>query len=372
MKDYYSGKTILITGGTGSWGQELTFQLLTRHKPKEIRIYSRGEHRQVEMRRRFQKKNVLYYIGDVRDYRRLNTAMKGVDMVFHLAALKHVPVCEDTPWEAVHTNIIGTQNVIEAAMENKVKKVIDVSTDKAVDPLNLYGLTKATGEKLVIASNLEKTSTCFVCVRGGNVLGTTGSVIPLFKSQIEKLNKVTITDGSMTRFFMRVSQAIQLLLYAAEKSIGGEIYVMKAHSCTLSMLADVMIENLGNSKTKKEIIGVRPGEKKHEVLVSGNEAPRTLDKESYYIILPHINIPKTLKHYQKSRFRKFKGEEFTSLNAVQMKKQELASLLKKEGWLDKEKDEEFNEALEYIRHLKPKSLERFAASEGWVRRNHLK
>lgn len=365
MKDFYSGKTVLITGGTGSWGQELTSQLLSKHSPKEIRIYSRGEHKQVDMKRRFQNPKITYHIGDVRDYRRLNKVMRGTDIAFHLAALKHVPICEENPWEAVQTNVVGTQNLIDAALENNVSKVIDVSTDKAVDPLNLYGLTKAAGERLIIAANLNSPTTRFVCVRGGNVLGTTGSVIPLFKSQIEKLNKVTITDENMTRFFMSVKEAISMLLYAAANSVGGEIYVMKTGSCTISTLADVMIKNLGNSKTKKEIIGVRPGEKTHEVLISRHEAHRTLDKDGYYIILPSLNIKKTVVHYQKLKYKKFKGDEFSSLTSRSITPTELTALLKKEGWLEKDGGDSYNQALEYIRHLKPASLERFAASEGW-------
>lgn len=365
---YYSGKTILITGGTGSWGNELTSQLISKHNPKEIRIFSRGEQRQVDMRRKFQNPKITYFIGDVRDFRRLKKTMEGVDIVFHLAALKHVPVCENEPWEAVQTNIVGTQNVIDAAIENRVTKVIDVSSDKAVDPLNTYGMTKAVGERLIIASNLSSQKTRFVCVRGGNVIASNGSVIPLFKSQIEKLNKVTITDETMTRFFMRVEDAVRLLLFAGSKALGGEILVMKAKSCLISVLADVMIENLGNSQTKKEIIGIRPGEKKHEVLVSRNEASRTLENGDYYVILPAIDIKKTTAYYLKTALKKFKGEDFSSLNSQKMTKNELLNILKKEGWLKKNGTVGFDEKLEYIRHLDPKDLKRFAESEGWVRK----
>ena len=176
---------ILITGGTESWGKELVKQLLKKECPKEIRIYSRGEQEQVKMKREFQNKTLSFYIGNIRDKNRLMLACKNVDYIFHLAALKHVPVCEENPWEAVKTNIIGTQYLIECSLENNVKKVIYISTDKAVDPLNLYGVTKAASEKLIIAANLTKEITDFVCIRGGNVTGTKGSVIPLFKEQIQ-------------------------------------------------------------------------------------------------------------------------------------------------------------------------------------------
>ena len=182
----FDNSIIFVSGGTGSWGNELVTQLLENHSPKEVRIYSRGEHKQVEMKSTFKNDSRLkFIIGDIRDKNILTLAMKNVDYVFHLAALKHVPVCEENSWEAVLTNIYGTQNIIESAIENNVKKVIDISTDKAVDPFNHYGVTKACSEKMIInACHNYITDTKFVCIRGGNVLGTNGSVIPLFKSQI--------------------------------------------------------------------------------------------------------------------------------------------------------------------------------------------
>ena len=211
MRQTLQGQTILITGGTGSWGQELTAQLLREHKPKAIRIYSRGEHKQVEMRRTFSDPKIKFYIGDVRDKSRLVLATREVDVVFHLAALKHVPVCEENPWEAVQTNIVGTQNVIEASIANNVKKVVYVSSDKAVDPFNLYGATKSCGEQLIIDANNHHT-TRFVCIRAGNVIGTNGSVIPLFRDQALNGTHLTVTDDRMTRFFMRRKDAIGLLI----------------------------------------------------------------------------------------------------------------------------------------------------------------
>ena len=355
---------VLITGGTGSWGNELVSQLLRDHEVKEIRVYSRGEHKQVEMRRKFQDKRLRYFIGDVRDKNRLLLASKNVDYVFHLAALKHVPVCEENPWEAVLTNIIGTQNVIEAAIENKVKKVIDVSTDKAVDPFNLYGVSKACGEKLIIAANTVSDNTKFVCIRGGNVLGTNGSVIPLFKEQIAKANVVTITDERMTRFLMRVEEAVGLVLHATNNSVGGEVFVMKMPACKITELAKVMIDELGNKETKMTTIGVRPGEKIYEVLVSKYESSRAYDLGDYYMILPQIAIPITEKYYEGENLKPIPWEEFNSNNTKILALSEIKLLLEKDGWFD---GDDQKEALEYLNKLSKENLQNFFQSENWIK-----
>jgi len=328
MKDQLiDGKTILVTGGTGSWGHELVYQLL-QMKPgaKEIRIYSRGEHKQVEMKKLFPQSKLKFIIGDVRDKNILHFAMKDVDTVFHLSALKHVPVCEDNPWEAVLTNIYGTQNVIETAIENNIGLVVDVSTDKAVDAYNLYGVTKACGEKLIINANIYNSKTKFVCLRGGNVIGTNGSVIPLFKQQILKNNEVTITDPEMTRFLMSTKEAIRLIFEAIKKHKGGEVFVLNMPSATVQTIADALIELFGNKKTKIRIVGSRQGEKKHEVLVSKNEVPLSENTDDgYFTINPAFrktNINKPLNTL-----------EFSSENTKQLNKTELITLLKKEAWL---------------------------------------
>lgn len=329
-----NNSTIFITGGTGSWGNELVDQILKKYKPKEIRIYSRGEPKQVEMRRKFQNDNIIkFIIGDVRDKDRLLLVTKNVDYIFHLAALKHVPICEENPWEAVLTNIYGTQNIITAAIENDVKKVIDISTDKAVDPFNLYGVTKACGEKLMIAANLLHGKTKFICVRGGNVLGTTGSVVPLFKSQIEKHNKITLTDKRMTRFLFSTKNAIELVLHATKHSVGGEVFVMKMPACKITDLAEVMISKLGNKKTKIKEIGIRAGEKLYEVLVSKYEIPRTLIMSKYFVILPQITISSTEKHYAKAKYKTLKVEEYNSNNTHMMNLPEIKKLLEDDEWL---------------------------------------
>ncbi|WP_142287195.1 polysaccharide biosynthesis protein, partial [Bacillus thuringiensis] len=202
-------KAILVTGGTGSWGNELIRQLL-KETPREIRVFSRNETAQFEMQQKFANHdNLRFIIGDIRDREALVSACKGVQYVFHLAALKHVPVCEYQPDEAIKTNINGTQNVIEAAIQNHVEKVIYVSTDKAADPSNTYGMTKAMGEKLIIHANLQSSKTKFICVRGGNVLGSSGSVVPLFKNQIKEHARIGITDFDMTRFFLTIEDAVR-------------------------------------------------------------------------------------------------------------------------------------------------------------------
>ncbi len=333
-KSIFDNATILITGGTGSWGQELTKQLLRDHNPKEIRIYSRNELKQVEMKRDFNNPKLKFLIGDVRDLKRLNTACRGCDYLFHTAALKHVTVCEENPDETVKTNILGTQNAIEAAINNGVKKFIDVSTDKAVDPLNLYGVTKACGERLTIAANNETDKTVFVCVRGGNVMGSNGSVIPLFRKQIELTNVLTITDKRMNRFIFSLPDAIKLLLKAAVDSVGGEVFVMKMPASSIVELAEVMKEELGDAKTKIEYVGIRPGEKIDEVLVSRHEVlNRVVDAGEFFIILPFLEIKRTVEHYK--NVPRVKMEEFNSSNTKMLNKKEIKELLEKNGFLDK-------------------------------------
>jgi len=327
----FNNKIVFISGGTGSWGGELIKQLLEQYSPKEVRIYSRGEHRQVEMKRTFHNHPSLrFIIGDVRDKNILSLAMKNVDYVFHLAALKHVPVCEENCWEAVLTNIYGTQNIIECAIANGVKKVIDISTDKAVDPFNLYGVTKSCGEKLIINANQNYISkTKFVCIRGGNVLGTNGSVLPLFKKQILEKNEITLTDPQMTRYLMSVKDAIHLVFEAVIHAQGGEIFVMRMPATKLKNIATVIVKLFGDKNTKCRIIGVRPGEKKHEVLVSKNESPRTkIYNDQYYVILPQYPCPELGKKYK--HLKPIDSEEFNSLNARQLGNEEFMKMLRQE------------------------------------------
>ena len=329
----FDDKIILITGGTGSWGQELTKQLLGRYNPKEIRIYSRGEEKQVAMMHKFNNPKIKFVLGDVRDKERLDTRLQGVNIVFHLAALKHVPICETHPFEAVQTNIIGTQNVINSAIKNKVSRFTFATTDKGVDPLNIYGATKACAEKIVIAANLaSKNEHAIYCFRAGNLLGTTGSVVPLFKQQIKLNNEITLTDKTMTRFFMPIEKTIELLLKCLEKAVGGEVFITKMSSVKIIDLAEVMMENIGNSNTKMKIIGIRPGEKIHEILISKYEKSRTVEEEEYFIVLPHIKIPAVEKEHKNKNVGI--KEEFTSDNANVLEKEDIKEMLERDGWLD--------------------------------------
>ncbi|MEC2343353.1 polysaccharide biosynthesis protein [Paenibacillus barengoltzii] len=327
----FRDKIVLITGGTGSWGKMLTRRLL-QEGPREIRIFSRNEYAQVLMQREFSGHvSMRYLIGDVRDYTAVEAACKGVDYVFHLAALKHVPVCEFQPEEALKTNVLGTENIIRASIANKVIKVIDVSTDKAVDPTNTYGMTKAIGEKLMIRANDLSEHTRFTCIRGGNVLGTNGSVVPLFINQLRDGKDLTITAREMTRFFLTLSQAIDLLLKAATTAIGGETFVMKMKACRIIDIAEVLAEHYVGHHVPVQEIGIRPGEKLHEVLVSRYEAPYTLKySDQYYVILPPSS-KELIAHYSSLPRELF--SEYNS-NASLLDKAEVAELLREGGFLN--------------------------------------
>ncbi|MGN7360060.1 polysaccharide biosynthesis protein [Paenibacillus sp. SAF-054] len=326
----FENKRILITGGTGSWGYELVSQLLGLN-PKEVIVYSRNESSQVAMSREFESKHLGFRIGDIRDKDALVAACQGMDYVFHLAALKHVPVCEDQPYEALKTNVIGTQNVIEAAIENKVKKVFYISTDKAANPSNFYGMTKAIGEKLIVYANLLNSETRFVTVRGGNVLGTNGSVVHVFKDQIRNKGQVTITDMGMTRFFLTLRDAIKLLFKAAEESYGGEIFVMTMPACRIVDMAEVLIEDSGREDVRIVESGIRPGEKIHEILMSDFESLTTVVyDEEYLVILPTLHMPELKERY--SHCRPVSFTSFSS-NYHLMNKEEIRDILRSGGFL---------------------------------------
>ncbi|UJF35792.1 polysaccharide biosynthesis protein [Paenibacillus hexagrammi] len=327
----FRDQTILITGGTGSWGQELTKRLLVE-QPKQIRIFSRNEYAQVNMHRKFGFHPALrFMIGDVRDLTAMEDACRGVDYVFHLAALKHVPVCEDQPDEALKTNVNGTDNVIRASIRQQVKKVIDVSTDKAVDPTNFYGMTKALGEKMMIKANDLSDTTRFVCIRGGNVLGTNGSVVPFFKHLIEQGSDLPLTSQDMTRFFLTLPDAINLLLQAAQTSVGGETYVMKMKACRITDLAQVLIDRLARTPVTTMLIGIRPGEKLHEVLISQHEAPSTYRySDQYYVILPSHAPESTKKQY--AHLSKANLKEYASNDELLVPEQ-IEAMLEEGGFL---------------------------------------
>jgi len=325
-------KVFLLVGSTGSWGQELTKQLLEMN-PKRIIIYSRGELAQVNMERKFMDDRLKFVIGDIRDAGAVDGlfSTNSIDYVYMLAALKHVPVCENQPQEAIKTNVIGTTNIINSAIKYKVKKVLDISTDKAVSPCNTYGYTKAIGEKLTIQANNLTKDTDFVCIRGGNVLGSNGSVVPLFIDQIKRFNKITVTCGKMTRYFLTLQEAIGLLFQATDGSVGGETYVMHMPSFYIEDLAQVLIDHYGNKDTVIEEIGIREGEKLHELLVSEHESPRTkVCNEDYYVILPELKINRDYSHV--NFLEKVSFKEFSSKDSLK-DKEFLKGLLDRGGFL---------------------------------------
>lgn len=339
-KGLFAGKRILVTGGTGSFGHQIVDRLLDEG-PAEIRIFSRDEDKQVRMSEEYgmahqypRKASMNFVIGDVRNANSVRATMRGIDIVFHAAALKQVPLCEYHVWEAVQTNITGAQNVIQAALEAEVEKVIAISTDKAVKPVNAMGMSKAIQEKLFTAANFHKADkrTVFACVRYGNVVGSRGSVIPLFRRQIEAGGPITLTDPKMTRFVLTLSEAIDLVFRAAQRSVGGEIFVLKIPAALVSDIAKVMVDGLSpKKKISMNTIGVRPGEKIHEVLISEAESVRTIEVDSTYVILPQIDLGGTKASHRKSKLVDFR--EYTSDKADRLNRKRLRSILVRTGWL---------------------------------------
>ena len=289
MKKIFNNKSILITGGTGSFGKEFTHRILSSFKPKKIIIYSRDELKQFEMQQVFSDSKypqMRYFIGDVRDLDRLNIAMRGVDIVIHAAALKHVPAGEYNPTETVRTNIFGAENVIKAAMENKVSKVIALSTDKAANPINLYGATKLASDKLFVAANnySGSSNTVFSVVRYGNVVGSRGSVVPFFKKLItDKVKFLPITDKKMTRFWITLPEGVEFVLKSMQRMFGGEVFIPKIPSIYITDLAKAMAPNL-----KQKIIGIRPGEKLHEIMCPSDDSHLTIEFKDHFVIKPTI------------------------------------------------------------------------------------
>jgi len=284
------GKTILITGGTGSFGSKLVEVLLESHDPAAIRIFSRDELKQSQLRRRFADDDdrIRYLIGDVRDLPRLTRATRGVDVIVHAAALKQVPICEYNPFEAVQTNVVGAENVVSAAIENDVPLTIALSSDKAVNPVNLYGATKLCAEKIVTQGNAYSgdSRARFANVRYGNVVGSRGSVIPLFKAQAPT-GILTITDVRMTRFWITLEQAVDFVLDSLGRMGGGEVFVPKIPSMRVTDMAQALAPD-----AEQRIIGIRPGEKLHEVLLTEDEARHSLETEDGFVILPeHASWP---------------------------------------------------------------------------------
>ncbi|MBF7070701.1 UDP-N-acetylglucosamine 4,6-dehydratase (inverting) [Aliarcobacter butzleri] len=293
----FNGKNILITGGTGSFGKKYTKILLEKYTPNKIIIYSRDELKQYEMAQEYNDRCMRYFIGDVRDDARLKKATKDVDFIIHAAALKHVPIAEYNPMECIKTNINGAQNVIDAAIENGVSKVIALSTDKAANPVNLYGATKLASDKLFVAANnlVGTQDTKFSVVRYGNVVGSRGSVVPFFKKLInEGVKELPITDEKMTRFFITLEDGVNFVLKNFERMQGGEIFIPKIPSMKIVDMAKAIAPNLPH-----QIIGIRPGEKLHEIMCPADDSHLTLEFEDHYVIKPTIHFT-TRMDYQKN------------------------------------------------------------------------
>tara|TARA_B100001063_G_C16765710_1_gene558506 strand:- start:161 stop:1183 length:1023 start_codon:yes stop_codon:yes gene_type:complete len=286
-KNIFKDKVILVTGGTGSFGNYIVNRLIPL-EPKEIRIFSRDEKKQFDMKNHYKNIKILsFFIGDIRDRSRLDSVCRGVDIIYQAAALKHVNACEEAPYEAVQTNIIGVENIVHCAVNNKVSKVIGVSTDKAVKPVNVMGMTKAVQERILISANkgFDSSSTIFCVVRYGNVLLSRGSIIPLFRGILKNKEKIKITDESMTRFLLTLDDAIDLVLYATEHTKGGEIFVKKAPSARIVRIAEILADEAG-TELEYDLIGKFAGEKIDEILITEEELDRTIDKGDYFHINP--------------------------------------------------------------------------------------
>ena len=327
----FNNKNILITGGTGSFGKKYTKILLEKYKPNKIIIYSRDELKQYEMSQDYNDKCMRYFIGDVRDADRLKKATRDVDFIIHAAALKHVPIAEYNPMECIKTNIYGAQNVIDAALENGVSKIIALSTDKAANPVNLYGATKLASDKLFVAANnlVGNQDTRFSVVRYGNVIGSRGSVVPYFQKLInEGSTFLPITDEKMTRFMITLDDGVNFVLKNFERMQGGEIFVPKIPSMRMVDLADAMAPNL-----EREIIGIRPGEKLHEIMCPADDSHLTFEFEDHFVIAPTITFTKR-RDYDHNILGEMgtkvaQGFEYNSGNNKEwLEKEELLKLIK--------------------------------------------
>jgi UDP-glucose 4-epimerase len=332
----FKGKTLLITGGTGSFGNAVLDRFLNT-EVKEIRIFSRDEKKQDDMRIRLKSDKVKFYIGDVRDYESVDSALKGVDYIFHAAALKQVPSCEFYPLEAVKTNILGTENVLNAALNNKVKKVIVLSTDKAVYPINAMGTSKAMMEKLMVAKSrtVDEHITILCGTRYGNVIASRGSVIPLFINQIKSGQPLTVTDSNMTRFMMSLDSAVDLVLYAFKHAQQGDMFVKKAPACTIGDLA-LAIKELFNAKNEIKIIGTRHGEKLFETLLTREEMVKAEDCGDYFRISADMRDLNYNKYFIEGETEVSVKEDYNSHNTKRLNVKEIKEILLKIEYIQNE------------------------------------
>ena len=324
----FKNKTLLITGGTGSFGQSVLKRFLD-NDIKEIRIFSRDELKQDDMRKHYADSKLKFYLGDVRDLNSIKDAMRGVDYVFHAAALKQVPYCEFYPMQAIQTNIIGTANVLDAAIDAKVKKVIVLSTDKAVYPINAMGISKALMEKVVVSKsrNLSENDTIISCTRYGNVMASRGSVIPLFIDQIRAGKEITITDPEMTRFMMSLEQAVELVLFAFEHAHNGDIFVQKSPAATIKLLANTLKNMLNRPEHPIRVIGIRHGEKFYETLLTREEMVTAQDMDGYYRIPADSRDLNYTKFFEEGETVVTQAHEYHYQNTHRLTERDLRELL---------------------------------------------
>jgi len=326
----FRNKKLLITGGTGSFGNAVLCQFL-HSDLKEIRIFSRDEKKQDDMRKRYNSPKLKFYIGDVRDYQSILNATRDVDYIFHAAALKQVPSCEFHPMEAVKTNVLGTENVLEAAVQNEVKRVVCLSTDKAVYPINAMGISKAMMEKVMVAKarNVDESKTVICGTRYGNVMASRGSVIPLFIEQIRAGVPLTVTDPNMTRFMMTLNSAVDLVLYAFENGNNGDIFVQKAPAATVETLAKALVVLLENPEHPINIIGTRHGEKLYEALLSREEMASAEDMGDYFRIPPDLRDLNYAKFVEKGEEKISRMVDYNSHNTERLDVESMQNLLLK-------------------------------------------
>lgn len=322
------GKTIMVTGGTGSFGNQIILELM-KYKPKKIIVFSRDEKKQYDMQQKFAKqKNLSFCLGNVRDFARLREVTVGVDIIYHAAALKQVPNCEWAPYEAVQTNVQGAENLRRAAIENSVGVVVAISTDKAVKPVNVMGMSKALQERIMLHPDNGDRGTKFVCVRYGNVLGSRGSVVPLFCDYIMKAQPIPITHPDMTRFQLTLSEAVQLVLWATVKGESGDLWVRKMSAARVTDLGRILAYGLTGRKSYPEhLVGTRPGEKFHEVLVSEEEMWRATESENHFL------IPSWARSQDKPGLTEGPVEEYASSGVRRLSDEEILNMLIGDGWV---------------------------------------
>ena len=330
-KMMYSNQKLLITGGTGSFGNAVLKKFLSKSIFEEIHIFSRDEKKQHDMRVELNHPNIKFHIGDVRDYNSIYNAMQGIDYVFHAAALKQVPSCEFYPLEAVKTNILGTENVLNAAVANNIKKVVCLSTDKAVYPINAMGISKAMMEKIMVAKSRISGNTILVGTRYGNVMASRGSVIPLFYDQIRNNKTITITDPNMTRFMMTLEDAVDLVLFSFENGKSGDIFVQKSPSSTIGELASAM-KKIYNSEIEVKIIGTRHSEKLYETLLSREEMLLAIDLKKYYRIPADNRDLNYDKYFSVGNEIISETTDYNSHNTSRLTEHELIELLNRVGY----------------------------------------